>query len=85
MHLLAFLVGSLVVAGIVLVVALWAGFGGWAAVGMCVGALVLAQGLYVITVALLARAEGRAGPAPDTTGENGRSRPTKTTASGSPH
>ncbi len=67
MHLLAFLAGSLAVAGIVMVASLWVGLGVGAAVGMTVGALVIAQVLYLITIALMARAEDRANPAPDKT------------------
>ncbi len=70
MHVVSFILGTLGFSAIVVVVANGAGFSGWPAFGMGAACFVLAQALYLVWLAGMARAESRRrktkGSIPDT-------------------
>jgi hypothetical protein len=57
LHIVSFILGALGVSAIVVAVAFGAGFSGWPAIGMGAAAFVLAQVLYVVWLAGMARGE----------------------------
>lgn len=59
MHIVSFILGAVGVSAVVVAVAHGAGFSGWPAFGMGAACFVLAQALYVVWVAGMARAEAR--------------------------
>jgi sugar phosphate permease len=59
LHIAGFIAGAVCASVVVAVVAQTAGFAGWAAVGMGVACFGLAQILYVLLLAGMARAEAR--------------------------
>jgi hypothetical protein len=59
LHIVGFIAGALGASAVVVAVAIGASFSGWAALGMGLATLVLAQVLYVVWVAGMARGEAR--------------------------
>jgi hypothetical protein len=69
LHIVGFSLGALALSAIVVAVAYGAGFGGWAAIGLGGATFILAQALYLLWLAGMARAEAKRrkddGAAPD--------------------
>jgi hypothetical protein len=59
LHVVSFILGSLGASAIVVGAALGAGFSGWPAVGLGAACFFLAQALYLVWLAGMARAEAR--------------------------
>jgi hypothetical protein len=59
LHVVSFIFGALGLSAIVVAVAHGAGFSGWSAFGMGAACFILAQALYLVWLAGMARAEAR--------------------------
>jgi hypothetical protein len=77
LHIVGFIAGALGASAVVIIIALQSGFSVWAAIGMGTACFVLAQFLYVILLAGMARVESRRrksaakGPEPVSSKPNG--------------
>jgi hypothetical protein len=59
LHIVSFILGALGASAMVVAVAYGSGFSGWPAIGMGAACFVLAQALYIVWLAGMARAETR--------------------------